>query len=93
MGEITKENEMEESEVFTQEQINESFIEIKAEWDKLVKESGRSESMFLAMGGEIVSHFLYNYQVAKEHVESQGLVMPALVKGLSVSVSQKENKK
>lgn len=77
----------------TQADVDDTFIDIKVAWDKLVKESGRSESMFIAMGGEIVSHFLYNYQVAKEHVESQGLVMPVLVKGLSVSVSQKENKK
>lgn len=71
----------------TQADVDDTFMDVKAAWDEMVKESGRSESMFLAMGGEAVSHFLYNYQLAKEHVESQGLVMPVLVKGLSVSIS------
>lgn len=77
-------------EKLTQEKIDGIFGEIKSEWDKMVKESGRSESMFIALGGKTPSNFLAYYQMAKEHVESEGLIMPELVKGLKVSVSIRE---
>ncbi|QHS09032.1 hypothetical protein [Sinimarinibacterium sp. NLF-5-8] len=70
----------------TQEKVNEMFAEVRAEWDKRVSESGRSEKMFIAMDSTgFVAVFLYQYQRVKEYVESRGLVMPELVKGLKVS--------
>lgn len=70
----------------TQEKVDEMFAEIKAEWDKRVKASGEREAMFIALDKTgFVAEFFYNYQRAKEHVESQGLVMPELVEGLKVS--------
>lgn len=75
-------------EELTQEIVDENFARIKAEWDKKVKESGMREGMFVVMDKTgFATHFLYNYQLAKEHVESQGLVMPELVQGLKVSYS------
>ena len=70
----------------TQEKVNEMFAEVRSEWDKRVSESGRSEEMFIAMDSTgFVAEFLYQYQRVKEQVESLGLVMPELVKGLKVS--------
>lgn len=71
----------------TQTDVNEMFDEAKSVWDGLVKESGRSEEMFIALGGSDVSSFLADYQQAKDFVESEGLVMPTLVEGLTISVS------
>lgn len=71
----------------TQAGVNELFDEAKSVWDSMVKESGRSEEMFIALGGSNVSTFLAGYQQAKELVESEGLVMPTLVEGLTISVS------
>lgn len=70
----------------TQEKVDEVFAEIKAEWDKKVKASGKSEAMFIALDKTgFVAELFYNYQLAKEHVENKGLVMPELVEGLKVS--------
>ncbi len=45
-------------------------------WDRLLKESGKSELMFK------ISHegmqFMGYYQMMKEHVESEGFTMPEL---------------
>ena len=60
----------------TQEQIDEIHPLVLAEWDKMLKESGKSELMFK------VSHeamqFMAEYQMAKESVESEGFTMPEL---------------
>lgn len=74
-------------EALTQAAVDAVFSDIKAHWDRMVAESGRTEQMFLALGGPEVSDFLAHYQLAKEHVESLGLAMPTLVEGLSISVS------
>lgn len=71
----------------TQADVNEMFVEAKSVWDGMVKESGRSEEMFIALGGSNISTFLADYQQAKDFVESEGLVMPTLVEGLTISVS------
>lgn len=70
----------------TQEDVDEVFLDIKAHWDSMVKESGKSEQMFIALGGSEVAHFMMHYQTAKEHVESLGLVMPELVEGLTIKL-------
>ena len=70
----------------TQEKVNEIFAEIKSEWDKKLSESGQRQEMFIATDQSgFVANFLYNYETAKQNVESQGLIMPELVKGLSVN--------
>ena len=71
----------------TQDKLNNIFAELKAEWDKKVRESGRSESMFIAMDKTgYASEFLLSYEQAKENVESYGLVMPVLIKGLKITI-------
>lgn len=78
-------------EKLTQEKVNEVFKEIKAAWDARVATSGRSEKMFVALDTTgFVVDFMYNYQLAKEHVESEGLVMPELIEGLIVNIPQGE---
>ncbi|QHS09043.1 hypothetical protein [Sinimarinibacterium sp. NLF-5-8] len=70
----------------TQEKVNEMFAEVRSEWDKRVSESGLREEMFIAMDSTgFADEFLYQYQRVKAQVESLGLVMPELVKGLKVS--------
>ena len=70
----------------TQEKINEIFEVIKAEWDKLILESGQTESMAIALSKPGVTYFLAQYHDAKQEVEALGLVMPELVKGLKITI-------
>lgn len=72
--------------MITQEIVDEEFKKIKAEWDKRVKTSGRTEQMYIVMDTTgSVAGFLSLYASSKESVEAQGLVMPELVKGLKVT--------
>ncbi len=69
-----------------QEKVDEIFQELKAEWNKIVKASGRTEQMYIAMDKTgSVAVFLSLYASSKESVEAQGLVVPELVKGLKIT--------
>ena len=73
----------------TQVDIDEAFKEIKTEWDRNVEASGQTDAMFIALDTTgFASAFLHSYQVAKEVAESHGLVMPELVKGLEITISE-----
>lgn len=64
------------SEVPTQEEVNKIHPLALDDWDRLLKGSGKSELMFK------ISHegmqFMAQYQMMKEHVESEGFTMPEL---------------
>lgn len=80
-------------EQMTQEQVNEVFEAAKLEWDAMIEKSGLTETMFIALNpGKMASTFLAGYQMVKEHVESLGLVMPVLREGVSVTVSDLDEK-
>lgn len=72
----------------TQEEANQAFEEIKKAWDKVVKESGQTEQMFIALDktGK-AANFLHRYWQATFAVAEEGLEMSELVKGLKVSYS------
>ena len=71
----------------TQEVVDSVFVEIKAEWDRAVSESGQTENMFLITDRSgYTANFMHKYASAKEYVESKGLVMPILIDGLSVEI-------
>lgn len=74
-------------EEITQQKVNSMFVDVKSEWDSMVKKSGQSEQMFIALGGEDVTYFLVRNQEVKDYIESIGLVYPDLVKGLTVKIS------
>lgn len=70
----------------TQDEVNETCENLKKVWDEHVTASGMSEQMFIILDKTgFSSQFLCNYSLAKEHVESLGLVMPELVKGVTVT--------
>ena len=77
----------------TQEEIDLSMVELKSLWDKKVQQSGKSEAVFIATDDTgFATNMLYNYKVAKEHVESLGLVMPVMTQGdVSVEVTNGSN--
>ena len=72
----------------TQDQVNQAFKEITAEFNRMVDESGRSPEMFIALD-DSAPEFLFYYQQIKERVESLGLVAPELVKGLELRIEAK----
>tara|TARA_R110001592_G_C13193003_1_gene753644 strand:+ start:84351 stop:84587 length:237 start_codon:yes stop_codon:yes gene_type:complete len=75
--------------VITQEQVEDICTKLKLEWDEKVIESGHNESMFIVLDNTgFVSNFMYYYQVAKEHVESLGLIMPEIIKGVTVNIKE-----
>jgi hypothetical protein len=75
----------------TQEEVNETCESLKKVWDANVAASGMSEQMFIILDKTgFSSQFLYNYSLAKENVESMGLVMPELVKGITVREVEEE---
>jgi len=74
------------TETITQEMVDTTFIEMSRMWDDKFDESGHKLiSSFVTenVDGWAVQ-FLAQYQMAKENVESLGLVMPTLVEGISV---------
>lgn len=60
----------------TQEYVDTIHPLVMKDWDKLLKESGKSELMFK------ISHeamqFMGQYQMIKEEVESRGFTMPEM---------------
>lgn len=73
------------SEEVTQSQVDEIFVEAKAEWHRMVEESGHSEAVFMAVSSE-ATQFLASYHYARTEVEAAGLTMPDLVPGLKITV-------
>jgi hypothetical protein len=69
-----------------QDDVNNAFIPLKTEWDRMVAESGKTEQMFIATETS-ASIFLSQYADARTAVEANGLIMPELVKGLTVAYS------
>lgn len=73
----------------TQDEVNDACENLKKVWDDHVAASGMTEQMFIILDKTgFSSQFLYNYSLAKEHVESLGLIMPELVKGVTVTEVQ-----
>ena len=82
----------EQNEELTQEIVNEIFEQGKSEWDKRLKESGLTQSMFISTNHEgFPVEFLAHYQMAKEGAEAQGFTMPVLVEGVEVKLSDADN--
>lgn len=82
----------EQNEELTQEIVNEIFEQGKSEWDKRLKESGLTQTMFISTNHEgFPVEFLAHYQMAKEGAESQGFTMPVLVEGVEVKLSDADD--
>jgi len=82
----------EQNEELTQEIVNEIFEQGKSEWDKRLKESGLTQSMFISTNHEgFPVEFLAHYQMAKDGAEAQGFTMPVLVEGVEVKLSDADN--
>lgn len=76
---------MNEEKELTQEDVDKVHPLVLEDWDKLLKESGKSELMFK------ISHeglqFMGQYQMMKEHVELEGFTMPELFEGTKITLS------
>jgi hypothetical protein len=80
----------EEKKEITQELVNQTFIEMSELWLDKFEESGHKlVASFIAENKDgWAVQFLAEYQMAKEHVESLGLVMPVLVEGVTIKLSE-----
>lgn len=69
----------------TQKDIDNIYPAAKYEWDRMLKESGKTKLMF-TMSKEAIQ-FLGEYQNIKETVEAEGFTMPDLLEGTKVTLS------
>jgi len=76
----------------TQELVDKTFIEMSTLWDDKFEASGhRLVASFVAENKDgWAVQFLAEYQMAKEAVELHGLVMPVLVEGISIKLSESD---
>ncbi len=70
----------------TQNEVNERFVDIKAEWDEKYKESGCSSVSLFVITDKWTGQFLAMFHELKEVIEGEGLELPILVEGLTVSI-------
>lgn len=76
-------------ETLTQDIVDEVYATAKAEWDKKVTDSGHCEATFIVLDEDNwASQFLVGYAMARENVESQGLVLPPISKDLTVTLQE-----
>lgn len=80
-------------EEITQELVDQTFIEMSSLWDDKFQESGHKlvTSFVTENKDGWAVQFLAEYQLAKESVESIGLVMPVLVEGITVKLTENED--
>lgn len=80
------------SEGINQELVDKTFIEMSTLWDDKFEASGHKlVASFVAENKDgWAVQFLAEYQMAKESVESHGLVMPVLVEGISIKLSESD---
>lgn len=72
-----------------QAKVDEVWQEAKAEWDKKVVESGKSDAMLMATDRTgWAASFLTDFQLAKEGLESKGFSFPPIVEGMTITVSE-----
>jgi hypothetical protein len=85
------ENEPQKQEI-TQELVDQTFIEMSELWLDKFEASGHAlVSSFIAENKDgWAAQFLAEYQMAKEAVESLGLIMPVLVEGMSIKLTENE---
>lgn len=83
-------SKQEEQIEITQELVDQTFIEMSELWLDKFEESGHKlVASFVAENKDgWAVQFLAEYQMAKEHVESLGLVMPVLVEGITIKLSE-----
>ena len=83
-------SKQEEQVEITQELVDQTFIEISELWLDKFEESGHKlVASFVAENKDgWAVRFLAEYQMAKENVESLGLVMPVLVEGITIKLSE-----
>lgn len=78
-------NEMPEKEI-SQLDIDNSYKKIKETWDEMVKKSGFSEAVYIAIGKDSVV-FLTDFHDFREFVLKKGFSMPELVPNLTLKFS------
>lgn len=75
----------------TQETVDTSIAALREELALRVQESGLSQAVYIALDKDKwFASRAYEYTMAKETVEEQGLVMPEFIPGLVVNVSDED---
>ena len=77
----------------TQELVDEIFIDMSTMWDdKFEASEHKFHASFVAENKDgWAVQFLAEYQMAKENVESLGLIMPVLVEGITVNLKENDD--
>ena len=68
----------------TQENVNSAVHEARQSWEKMVADSGSSQTLFIATNKK-ATQFLADYTTIQLEVKKLGLDMPDLIDGVKVS--------
>jgi hypothetical protein len=74
------------SEEITQDIIDKGIAQAKAQWHKMVADSGLSQAVFIATKKE-AAQFLGEYEMMRDQLKKQGWVLPQLIDGVKVNLS------
>ena len=77
------------SEKITQELIDKGVNQAAEQWQKMLDESGMSQTMFIASNKE-GAQFIGEYEMMRESLIKDGWLVPVLVEGLIVTISDHE---
>jgi hypothetical protein len=70
----------------TQELIDKGIDQAREQWQKMLDESGMSQAMFITTNKE-ATQFLGEYEMMRESLIKDGWIVPVLVDGLIVALS------
>lgn len=77
------------SEEITQELIDKGINQAIEQWQKMLEESGMSQTMFIASDKE-AAQFLGEYEMMRDSLIKDGWLVPVLVDDLIVTISDHE---
>lgn len=78
------------SEEITQEIIDAGVNQAREQWQKILAESGMSQTMFIATNKDGMQ-FLGEYEMMRETLKDKGWELPDLVDGLKVNLGDSIN--
>ncbi len=70
----------------TQQDVDFGVEAARQQWDLLLSESGKTQTMFIATDKK-ASALLAEYESIREYVEAEGLKMPQLIEGVTVNLT------
>lgn len=78
------------SEEITQQKVDDAVAEARADWAKLVEDSGKTQSEFIASRG-LSTELLLMFSEFKDMAIKEGFSCPDIIEGVTVTVVDSNN--